>query len=271
MAATGTPFETPRACPFVALELDRDRRSDKPDYRHRCFAEPTPAPRSIAHQEAFCLSPNFAGCPVFQDWAVRAAARPTAAGARQLLARRGRRCRVAGSGQSPAHGAAPVERSLVGMTGPGRWSMPRRQNAAARSTSAPGYVSVEQLPRRNALRDCAGRAASPPPRPPRRARPRGSAASPPTFATTDWESESVTRASSWASSMRATRQSTQPQSSYGEPDAGYPSQRPAAAASIRAAAGATVAACDSGRAGRGRSGGAGVPRRPIVAADGAAT
>ena len=78
MAAPGTPFETPRACPFVALELDRDRRSDKPDYRHRCFAEPTPAPRSIAHQEAYCLSPNFAACPVFQDWAVRAAAHPVA-------------------------------------------------------------------------------------------------------------------------------------------------------------------------------------------------
>src|SRR3954469_12434 len=75
MAAQGT-FETPRACPFVALELDRDRRADAPDYRHRCFAEPTPAPRSIAHQEAYCLSPNFPACPVFQDWAVRAAAHP---------------------------------------------------------------------------------------------------------------------------------------------------------------------------------------------------
>src|SRR3954463_9111395 len=79
--APGSTFETPRACPFVALELDRDRRSDKPDYRHRCFAEPTPAPRSIAHQEAYCLSPNFAACPVFQDWAVRAAARPASAAA----------------------------------------------------------------------------------------------------------------------------------------------------------------------------------------------
>src|SRR3954451_24622018 len=76
MAAQSTPFETPRACPFVALELDRDKRSDRPDYRHRCFAEPTPAPRSIAHQEAYCLSPNFSACPVFQDWAVRAAAHP---------------------------------------------------------------------------------------------------------------------------------------------------------------------------------------------------
>jgi LysM repeat protein len=80
MAAQGSTFDTPRACPFVALELDRDRRSDTPDYRHRCFAEPTPAPRSIAHQEAYCLSPNFPACPVFQDWAVRAAARPVASG-----------------------------------------------------------------------------------------------------------------------------------------------------------------------------------------------
>jgi LysM repeat protein len=66
----------PQACPFIALELDRDRRSDKPDYRHRCFAEPTPQPRAIAHQEQYCLSPDFAACPIFQGWAMRAAARP---------------------------------------------------------------------------------------------------------------------------------------------------------------------------------------------------
>lgn len=66
----------PSACPFIALELDRDRRSQQPDYRHRCFAEPNPAPRAIAHQAAYCLSPGFAACPVFQDWALRAAARP---------------------------------------------------------------------------------------------------------------------------------------------------------------------------------------------------
>jgi LysM repeat protein len=77
MAARGTLFgEGPTACPFVALELDRDRRSDRPDYRHRCYAEPTPAPRTIAHQEAYCLSPKFPTCPIFQDWAVRATARP---------------------------------------------------------------------------------------------------------------------------------------------------------------------------------------------------
>lgn len=77
MSQRGDLFgEGPQACPFIALELDRDRRSDKPDYRHRCFAEPTPQPRAIAHQEAYCLSTEFAACPIFQGWAMRAAARP---------------------------------------------------------------------------------------------------------------------------------------------------------------------------------------------------
>ncbi len=77
MAQRGTGSDAgPNACPFVALELDRDRRSERPDHRHRCYAEQVPAPRTVAHQERFCLSPNFPGCPIFQDWAVRAAARP---------------------------------------------------------------------------------------------------------------------------------------------------------------------------------------------------
>ncbi|HYI22875.1 MAG TPA: LysM domain-containing protein [Candidatus Limnocylindrales bacterium] len=80
MVARGDLFgEGPGACPFVALDNDRDKRSDQPDYRHRCYAEPTPAPRALAHQEAFCLSPNFPTCPIFQDWAARAAARPVPA------------------------------------------------------------------------------------------------------------------------------------------------------------------------------------------------
>lgn len=68
--------EGPTVCPFVALESDRDRRLDEPDHRHRCYAEPTPQPRAIAHQEAYCLSPGFTLCPIFQDWAKRAAANP---------------------------------------------------------------------------------------------------------------------------------------------------------------------------------------------------
>ncbi len=66
------------ACPFVAFEDDRDGRAQAPDHRHRCFAESKPAPRALAHQEAYCLASAFPVCPAFQDWARReaAAARP---------------------------------------------------------------------------------------------------------------------------------------------------------------------------------------------------
>lgn len=62
------------ACPFVAFDDDRNLRAEGPDPRHRCYAEVRPAPRAIAHQEAFCLSPNFGRCPTFLDWARREAA-----------------------------------------------------------------------------------------------------------------------------------------------------------------------------------------------------
>jgi hypothetical protein len=76
------------ACPFVAFVDDREQRADVPDHRHRCYAEIRPAPRALAHQQAFCLSAGFAACPTFQDWARREAAR------------------AAGSGSSPAPRAA---------------------------------------------------------------------------------------------------------------------------------------------------------------------
>ncbi len=81
MSERGLPTEGAPACPFVAFEDDRDGRSTAPDHRHRCFAEPRPAPRALAHQEAYCLSSAFAVCPTFQDWARReaAAARPVPA------------------------------------------------------------------------------------------------------------------------------------------------------------------------------------------------
>ena len=70
-------------CPFLALATDRDARADLPDRRHRCYAEPEPAPRAVAHQQQYCLTPAFATCATFQDWARREAARvvPTAAAA----------------------------------------------------------------------------------------------------------------------------------------------------------------------------------------------
>jgi LysM repeat protein len=82
------------ACPFVAFDDDRDERSSVPDHRHRCFAEPQPAPRALAHQEAYCLSSAFPVCPTFQDWARREAARS----------------RDGGRAPAPATGARPVDR-----------------------------------------------------------------------------------------------------------------------------------------------------------------
>ena len=68
------------ACPFVAFDDDRDERATSPDHRHRCYAENPPAPRALAHQEAYCLSSAFPVCPTFQDWARREAAHARAGG-----------------------------------------------------------------------------------------------------------------------------------------------------------------------------------------------
>jgi LysM repeat protein len=70
-----TPGDGSPACPFIAFEDERDERSSSPDHRHRCYAEIRPAPRALAHQEAYCLSSAFPVCPTFQDWARREAAR----------------------------------------------------------------------------------------------------------------------------------------------------------------------------------------------------
>ena len=63
------------ACPFVAFDDDREERASSPDSRHRCYAEVRPAPRALAHQDAYCLTNAFGVCPTFQDWARREAAR----------------------------------------------------------------------------------------------------------------------------------------------------------------------------------------------------
>lgn len=77
MAQKGDLFaDWPVVCPFMGLEQERNWRSEKPDDRHRCFVEATPQPRTPAHQQAYCLSPNFTTCPIFLGWARVAAARP---------------------------------------------------------------------------------------------------------------------------------------------------------------------------------------------------
>lgn len=75
-------MDNAQACPFVAFEDDRESRSTSPDHRHRCYAEPLPAPRAAAHQEAYCLSSAFPVCPTFQDWARREAAHARGEGER---------------------------------------------------------------------------------------------------------------------------------------------------------------------------------------------
>jgi LysM repeat protein len=81
MTDRGLPgVDGPPACPFIAFEDERDERSSSPDHRHRCFAEVEPAPRALAHQEAYCLSSAFPVCPTFQDWARREAAQARSSG-----------------------------------------------------------------------------------------------------------------------------------------------------------------------------------------------
>jgi hypothetical protein len=80
MSDSAERIETPpRACPFVALEEDRDRRAFAPDPRHRCYAVPVPEPRALPHQAAYCLSSAFSSCAFFLAWAARAAADPVEA------------------------------------------------------------------------------------------------------------------------------------------------------------------------------------------------
>ena len=90
----------PLACPFVAFEHDQARRSVEPDRRHRCYAEPVPAPRAIAHQTTYCLSSGFSACPTFRAWAQRTAARQ-AQEREELAARPAREVPVAPMPQAP--------------------------------------------------------------------------------------------------------------------------------------------------------------------------
>jgi hypothetical protein len=114
------------ACPFVAFEDDRDARATGPDHHHRCYAEVRPAPRALAHQEAYCLSPAFPVCPTFQDWARREAAQAKAAAAHE-------------AGPAEADGEGEDDRDDG--DGPG--------GAAAPDAWAGGYDSGQRNPPRN--------------------------------------------------------------------------------------------------------------------------
>ena len=118
MTDRGLPsVDAAQACPFVAFEHDRDERATSPDHRHRCFAEARPAPRAIAHQEAYCLSSAFPVFPTFQDWARREAAHPRGAGI--------------GAATTAAAAAASVPRDTL-RGSPGAW--PQAPSFAARDS-----------------------------------------------------------------------------------------------------------------------------------------
>jgi len=163
MTERGLPStEGSPACPFVAFDDDRDARSDRPDHRHRCFAEADPAPRALAHQEAYCLSSAFPVCPTFQAWARREAARARsdrdAASAASAAA--AATAAAATAGGAPEDGAGPGHRDAphVGPDGPG--AAPGATGPAADEwTHGPEDIPIESQPRRNPPRDWA----APPP------------------------------------------------------------------------------------------------------------
>ena len=92
------------ACPFIAYEDERDERSSEPDHAHRCYAEVRPAPRALAHQEAYCLSSAFPVCPTFQAWARREAAQARSAASASAAA-----AAAAGSATASARSPEPAE------------------------------------------------------------------------------------------------------------------------------------------------------------------
>jgi LysM repeat protein len=137
------------ACPFVAFEDDRDERAASPDHRHRCFAEAEPAPRALAHQEAYCLSSAFPVCPTFQEWARREAAHA-----------RLERAATPVASTDEALDGAEVEVSADGERANGDPLEPARDEPAdAWAGPAAEVPPIESTPRRNPPRDWA----APPP------------------------------------------------------------------------------------------------------------
>ncbi|MFL5758007.1 MAG: LysM peptidoglycan-binding domain-containing protein [Chloroflexota bacterium] len=130
------------ACPFVAFEDDRDARATAPDHRHRCYAEARPAPRALAHQEAYCLASAFPVCPTFQDWARReaAAARPGSAAAGAGLAEApvaaSRATEPRAAGRDVAEGSDPD------VSAPPPWLTTAAGSAAVGGTAARSSANV---------------------------------------------------------------------------------------------------------------------------------
>lgn len=177
------PGDVPMACPFIAFDDDRQRRSTQPDHRHRCYAETPAAPRAISHQEAYCLTGNFPACPTFQDWARREAARSVASEARhEAPAGRGEEALAslaAGGrvGRGPGRPGGPETSPGSGSFGPPAsrqlWGSGPEQLSAFEALGAEGDEELATLVRRPPAEDEGGHgrsadgpAASPPLAPP---------------------------------------------------------------------------------------------------------
>ncbi len=109
------------ACPFVAFEGDRDSRATSPDHLHRCYAEVRPAPRALAHQQAYCLSSAFAVCPTFQDWARREAAQARSDSLAAAAADDGHDRHSMPDGDGPARGGGPERNPPRDWASPPPW------------------------------------------------------------------------------------------------------------------------------------------------------
>lgn len=133
---------TPQACPFVALDGDRDQRLPVPDPMHRCFAEATAKARSMGHQASFCLTSAFTGCPIFLDWASRVAADvvetvPAATGASATAV-------VAASASATAGSATAGSSSVT--AGSASSATPTRSDQGQRSPGASPAWVAEAMP-----------------------------------------------------------------------------------------------------------------------------
>jgi hypothetical protein len=127
------------ACPFVAFEDDRDERAASPDHRHRCYAEANPAPRALAHQEAYCLSSAFPVCPTFQDWARREAARSRGEGRRPSESTAAAIAAQQPQRNPPRNWAAPPPWASRGGAAAGGWNDDGADDAdGARESVPPG-------------------------------------------------------------------------------------------------------------------------------------
>lgn len=153
--------DVPMACPFIAFEDDRQRRSTMPDHRHRCYAERPPAARAIAHQQGYCLTGNFPACPTFQDWARREAARGVAGEIEEAPAGRredalaflsqapgGPTGREPGGGGHPSEAYPPTTSRNLWGSGPeqlGAFDAPGARRPASEEPASQGASGDEEL------------------------------------------------------------------------------------------------------------------------------